>query len=40
MSEIGYIDTTPGKPCKSCAAVGRLTWLNPDSTCRRADRHR
>lgn len=29
-----------GPPCPSCAAVGRLTFTNPDGTCRRADVHK
>lgn len=29
-----------GRPCNACAAVGRLTWLNADGTCRRTDTHR
>lgn len=35
----GYIHEGPSKPCLTCAAVGRLTWQDPDGECRRADRH-
>lgn len=35
----GYISPTPGKACKACARVGRLTWLNDDGSCRRQQSH-
>lgn len=38
--QTGHIATEPGKPCKACAVIGRLTWLEDDGSCRRADVHR
>lgn len=35
-----YHSSCPARPCLNCAAVGRLTWLNPDGSCRRSDTHR
>lgn len=35
----GSISPEPAKPCKVCAAQGRLTWLGDDGSCRREDVH-
>ena len=36
----GFVSERPGRPCLACASVGRLTWLDDDGTCRRADAHK
>lgn len=38
-NQYGYISPEPARPCLACAAIGRLTWLAADGTCRREDVH-